>query len=392
MFCGVKIVISDPDLMNRARVLRLSGSSLVDGETGEITTSFAKLRGLDIRSYPGGRNVITGSLHKFANGGIHNADQFTHGRLCSAIEELSRLLGFDPAMAILERLEAGVNLVLKDSPISRLIAYKGRIPNQFSDFEGTGYELRWKVGESILKCYDKARQYGLDAAVFRMEVNAVKMRYFHSHGLHVYTLADLTDPRKVEGFGALLAEVLAELTFADLTDLHRLTNAERRFYERAATFQFWQGITNRKDRYNARARYEAIRAKGGAVERELFTELVYQTWQVLLTNRAQNRDVFTDPRRPENGTLSPFKYMVNSSNSVPTTDLPPRRVCKTCGAGIEHRKPGAVFCEHKRCRNVDSNPRNNFKRRYDRTLDACQLFDPMTVLRLTPEQIRLVAY
>lgn len=72
-------------------------------------------------------------------------------------------------------------------------------------------------------------------------------------------------------------------------------------------------------------------------------------------------------------------------------DLLPRRVCKTCGADISHRRPRAVFCPQKRCRNVDSNPRNNFKRRYARALDPCQLFDPLTILRLTPEQIRFVA-
>jgi len=404
MFDSAKIEIQDPELMERFR--RNTGLPVltkVDRATGEIPrgTDTARLLNLRLTHYPTtGRNVIQGSLHRYANDGAHNADQFTHGRFCRTVKALADLLDFDPATAKIRALEVGVNLNLPADLLTRMIAYKGRLPGM-DTFRGRGHERRWEFENYTLKGYDKGRQYGLPDPVVRWEVSTNRMRYLTDNGLPVATLADLTDPRRVEGFGPLLAGLFAELTFADLADLDRLTGAERKVYERGATFQFWETLKDPERRRYARQRFDALRAKYGANEREQIAELIEQRFQDLLTGRAsprraENSHVFTDSEEPEIPTFSPFKYRVNLWELPPPVeapaDLPPRRACKTCGADISHRRLRAVFCPQKRCRNVDSNPRNNFKRRYARALDACQLFDPSAVVRLTPEQTRLMAY
>ncbi len=388
MFDSAKIEIQDPGMMERLR--QKTGVSILtalDTETGETPRQTAQLLNLRLTAYASGRNVMQGSLHRYANGGGHNADAFTHRRFCDTVEALADLLDFDPATATIRALEAGVNLRLPANPLPRLIAYKGQPPD-LRTFGGKGYEKRWAFEAYTVKGYDKSRQYGLPDPVTRWEVSTHRMRFLSAHGLNVRTLADLLDPRRVEGFGPLLADLFADLTFADLAGLDRLTNAERKFYEAAATFQFWETKTDPERRRYARQRFDAIRANYGADEREQITELIRQTWRDLLSAPGKNSRFYTDSVKPEIPVFSPFKYRVNLS-CIPT--LPPR-TCKTCGMDISHRRSGAVFCEAKRCRNVDSNPRNNFKRQYARSLDACQLFDPLTALRLTPEQTRLLAY
>lgn len=396
MFDGAKIEIQDPELMERfRRKTGLPVKTKLDTETGEVLKQEAKLLNLTLIAYPSGRNFIRGSLHEYANGGTHNADQLTHGRFCATVEALADLLGFDPTTAKIRALEVGVNLNLPAADVlTRIVAYKGQPPD-VDTFGGRGYEKRWEFEEYTLKGYDKGRQYALPAPVVRWEVGTHRMRHLSQNGLSVAILADLLDPRRVEGFGPLLANLFSKLTFADLPGLDRLTGAERKFYEQAATFQFWEAIPDPERRRYARRRFDELRAKYGANQRERITELVYQKFQDLLTGRAENSRFFTVSPKLEIPVFSPFKYRVNSwENPAPVeapADLPPRRVCKTCGTDISHRRPRAVFCPQKRCRNVDSNPRNNFKRRYARALDPCQLFDPLTILRLTPEQIRFVA-
>ena len=395
MFDSVKIEIVDAGLMERVRSKTgLSVLTALDTETGETTRQTTQLLNLRLTGHASGRTVLQGSLHRYANGGQHNADAFTHERFCRTVGELADLLEVDPATAKISALEAGVNLYLSTNPLPRIIAYKGKPPD-VRTFGGKGNERRWDFEAYTLKGYDKARQYHLPDPVTRWEVGTGRMRYLNAYGLNVATLADLTNPQRVEAFGPLLADLFAELTFADLTDFDRLTNAERKFYKQAATFQFWERINNRKERSYARQRFDSIRAKYGANERERIAELIRRTWEDLLHAPTRNLDIFTDPGKLEFGTFSPFKYIVNSSYLPalvsPSANLPPYRVCKTCGADISHRQPGAVFCERKQCRNQDSNPRNNLRRRVGRALEA-PLFDPVSVIRLTSEQTQLLAY
>lgn len=294
MFDGAKIEIPDPELMERLRRKRgLSVQTILDTETGAMYKQTADLLNLRLTAYPTGRNVMQGSLHQFANGGTHNADAFTHERFCRTVETMVDLLEFDPATAILRSLEAGVNLSLPADVLTRIVAYKGRAPD-VNTYGGRGYEKRWEVGNYRLKGYDKALDCELPDPLLRWEVGTSRMRYLPDNGLPVATLADLLDPRRVEGFGPLLADQFADLTFADLTDLDRLTGAERKFYEKAATREFWETIKSRKDRSYYRARFDEIRHKYGACERERIAELIRQTWEELLTNRGKISDVFTD--------------------------------------------------------------------------------------------------
>jgi hypothetical protein len=57
---------------------------------------------------------------------------------------------------------------------------------------------------------------------------------------------------------------------------------------------------------------------------------------------------------------------------------------------IGHRRSSAVFCEKKRCRNIDSNPRNNLKRRVFNSKNQTVLFEFREVFRPTQQQRELL--
>ncbi len=77
------------------------------------------------------------------------------------------------------------------------------------------------------------------------------------------------------------------------------------------------------------------------------------------------------------------------TNTPPTTS---QRRCKVYGTPIEHRCKDAVFCEQKQCKNSESNPRHNFKRRVNQSIDNTLLFEFGEVFRPTPQQREMIVY
>lgn len=70
------------------------------------------------------------------------------------------------------------------------------------------------------------------------------------------------------------------------------------------------------------------------------------------------------------------------SNSSAIHSLTDKRYCLTCGRDITNQKTGSKFCseklygrEAKKCRNMDSNPRNHIKRKIEVIESRGVLFD-----------------
>jgi hypothetical protein len=95
-----------------------------------------------------------------------------------------------------------------------------------------------------------------------------------------------------------------------------------------------------------------------------------------------------EPRELQNGVC-----FTNSSNVViHSTDPQPSQLrhCKTCGRDISDQRAGSIFCSEskfgkagKKCRNTDSNPRNNYARALSRIEMQPMLFDHKPFLKLS---------
>ena len=70
----------------------------------------ARIREIGTHVESDGETVtIEGSLHKFANDGLNNYDDFHSSRLLATIGEMADLWGFDPRQAQIRSLEFGAN-------------------------------------------------------------------------------------------------------------------------------------------------------------------------------------------------------------------------------------------------------------------------------------------
>lgn len=172
-------------------------------QDGKLT---AELKNLTVKLYPSNLVEITGSLHKFANGGAHNYDAFSFGRLVETIGEVTALLNTSPDRVSLHNVEFGVNIVLDTSPswfLDNVLNYRFKLPDMRT-FGGNGYLKQWVQQNYIVKVYDKKHQYRLDTNVLRFEVKTMAM--VHLAGVEVRTLADLMDGAKLRRLGVLLCE------------------------------------------------------------------------------------------------------------------------------------------------------------------------------------------
>lgn len=345
----------------------------------------AKSRDLKIVLYPSGMVEIKGSLHKYANNGIHNYDAFNYERLTETIREVAKMLDTAPELLPLHNVEFGVNILLDTSPklfMDDVLNYRFKL-TELRTFGGKGYLKQWVQQNYIVKLYDKKRQYLLNANVLRFEVKVMAM--IHLEEVRVQTLADLLDVSKLRVLGVKLCETYKGLIIGEKLDTGQMSRPEQRIYEQGMNPNFWRDLTDRKQRHYYRERFEQVIKKYGTGIRETVGRLIAEKVEELL----KTSDVLPDSQNKNIGhftTSSKWVKRLNNSTPPQTPPTTSQRRCKVCGTPIEHRRKDAVFCEKKQCRNNDSNPRNNFKRRLYHSMNQTELFMFTEVFRPTPQQ------
>jgi hypothetical protein len=180
----------------------------INTETGEDHSGrrIATIRNLKIVINGSGMVEVTGSLHKYANGGEHNHDDFTFDRLQETVEEVSALLRTPPEKVTIHNIEFGVNIAIHTPPfrfLDNILNYRFRLPDVRS-FGGRGYLKQWQHQNFIVKVYDKKQQYHLDTNTLRFEVKVMAMAYFKN--VEVRTMADLLDSQKLAVLGVILRD------------------------------------------------------------------------------------------------------------------------------------------------------------------------------------------
>ncbi|RDB07791.1 hypothetical protein DVG78_01680 [Runella aurantiaca] len=365
--------------------------SKINPDTGEQRDGkqTAELKNLEVVLHSSGFVEVTGSLHVFANDGAHNYDAFTYSRLVETIGEVATLLDTTPDRLSLHNVEFGVNILLDTSPskfLDNVLNYRYELPD-VRTFGGGGYQKQWQRQSYLVKIYDKKRQCRLNTNVFRFEVKATKMK--HLAEVEVRTLADLLDVSKLQRLGGILCETYNGLLIGENLDTVPMTRPEQRIYERGMNPNFWRDLNDRKKRNYYRERFEQVVQKYGSGLRETVGQLIAEKVGELL----KSSDVLPDPKNKNLGHFTRSNKGVECPTSSPSllpVSTTHQRLCKVCGTPIEHRRRNAVFCEQKKCRNRDSNPRNNFKRRVYQSMNQTVLFDFEEVFRPTEHQRELL--
>ncbi|MBS1776914.1 MAG: hypothetical protein JSS64_11615 [Bacteroidetes bacterium] len=355
----------------------------------------AEIRNLrfDLKPTRGGGYAfnLAGSLHKYNNYGLHNADTYTMAALQNTISGIVDTFGIDAKECEIHGLEIGVNIPLPYPPI--------RLLKNIVSFGGKTFEpinkrlLRNGVGVCLdrysVKVYDKAKQSGVDVGnMLRFEVSVNKMQALEQYGIK--TMADLQNPEKVYPLKAVLLNAVKNIVWTDTTvNLDRLTDREQKQWLYYNNPRSWVNINRKKRYYHLKKWNELLSHYGNIPELETY---ISGTWNALFeaefigrlhrpkkeneavkigtfallecTGQTSHKDT---PKTPyQNATF--FSRKINNINGAKNAQMPPPRCCLSCGKNINHQRPQSRYCSEaingkagKKCRNAGSNHRRDLK-------------------------------
>ncbi|MFD2569967.1 hypothetical protein ACFSUS_04935 [Spirosoma soli] len=296
MFDGIKIQDVSVAVDSLLKNDRLTFGALVDGQTGVVLNPVREAddRGLTFRLVPRRtgqryRVEVKGSLHKFYNNGIHNADQYTANDLLLTLDQLVNDYGFNLFDSVINNLEFGVNLELP-FPVSQvldnLICYKNQ-PFAKDCHSPTPYYICDRQRYAV-KLYDKGKQKGLDGDLLRFEIRVRKMRYFDGTDVQLRTLADLLNVANYRPLGALLVGAFNEILFDDLAiNSKTLTVKERAIYQQCRNPRYWhtpdsltprQAAAHRQQLSRNKDRFRTLLNQHGSNWHCDVSTLIEQTW------------------------------------------------------------------------------------------------------------------
>jgi len=339
---------------------------------------------------------INGSLHKFANDGLHNADDFQLSDLINTLNQLFDDIGLNPDITTVNGFEFGVNIKLPTNPnnaLNRLILHKSNQGNKCKDYKEFDYK------NHSFKFYNKSGLTNIEPYhsdnILRVEVKVNKMNYIKQKGVCYTRLSDLLDVAVWVRLEKILIETIQECLFIDFStnEISKLSTKNRFKYLEYSNPLYWERLYN-ETRGN-RNRYSRERAKCEAFicqysKSTLKTDII----NLISTKCQELRDVskaneivkkwdkitvFQSINKPREWDKITIKI---NSNSVPNPTAPEIR-CKGCGKVIPNPRKGQMFCSAKvignneahKCRNNDSNIRNNTKKSIRRVLSIPLMFD-----------------
>ncbi|SOD96399.1 hypothetical protein [Spirosoma fluviale] len=355
MYDGIKI----QDLSVSADLLlthdRLLFALPIDEQTGAILdrNRTAQDRGIKFMLIPrltGGYRVeIKGSLHKFHNNGLHNANDFTANDLITALDQFVTTYGVNPFSSKLNNVEFGVNIRLP-FPVTRvlnnLVSYKNK-PFTLDTYSSTPY-YQCVTQRYVVKLYDKGHQFNLGENLLRVEVKVLRMEYFKKTGVRLDTLTDLLTVANYSILGTLLVDTFIEILFDDPTiNPATLTAKERDVYQNGRNPKFWhipddltprQANTYRHRLQRTERKYRALIEKHQKGEnwQTLTAGLIRQKWEQLTT---VNDDLLTriNERRAVWYTLT--KLNISPLAESPTQSDKPVTELEKCPVLTDPQKP-----------------------------------------------------
>ena len=310
---------------------------------------------------------ITGSLHKYWNKGT-NENDFKYIDVKTAIENLCKDLNLNPKLAKLINLEIGVNVnpvYAASEIIEDIICYKNERP--LRPYEGRNndfYFIEFKKGDHYLKVYDKGRQYKT-VNTLRIEYKEMRSRGLISCGAD--TLNDLTNIKVLTLLGRKLVQYCKFLVFNDSTlNIEDLSKKDLSKYLTMANPNNWvikKGEKNSTIYRKEKTFISIVQTYGKRVIYSYIETLVNDKVLELLQNN----------------------YCINY---LPNYNVKPlqKRYCLSCLKELhpdqkkESKYCSSLFVGEKlahQCRNLSSNPDNNFKKKINGINARGVLFDIM---------------
>jgi len=335
--------------------------------------------GLQITRNSYGIFTLRGSLHKFYNEGLHNANDYYLSDFKKTLNQLFDDIGLNPDITPVNGFEFGVNIKLPTNPnetIKRLILHKcnaGLIDRIGKRFEYTNFTL---------KIYNKSEQCRIEPYqsenILRVEIKVDKMIYIRKKGVHCSVLSDLLEFNVWKRFEQILIEMIQECLFVDFTtkEISLLSTKNRIKYLEYVNPMFWECLHPNRNKYSReRAKCETF------VSKHSKSNLKSNILNLITDKCTELRDISNaDSIVKKWDKITVFKPITTPEKCDKITIkingdfVPPENInlihCKGCGKIIIKPRKGQMFCSAKevgynkahKCRNNSSNLRNNKKR------------------------------
>lgn len=379
----------------------LSFERNVNEDSGAVNTNeprAAKYKCMKFEVHPSGRAVVLGSWHKLHHDG-NNYEQFTHGQFTRSVYKFCKLFGLQPSELRLLQMEYGLNF---EPPISAKEMIRAFVCNSngkpFSAMRSNGgasLGIVCELTEYSTKIYNKGYQYSLPYELVRFEQKVTCGKYIRRMG--IVNLSDLLRPEVWHQLSTELVKTQQALIMREPSiNMTLLTTKRQLFIAKAGDAMYWQQLTP-KDRLKAKTKLSEYVQKfaTGNIKNQLKT-IFERTFETILPDLKKGyvfpEGIFhqSDALKNDKGVCFPnsINYGIHSREDS-AKDAPTERKCITCGRDISGQKTGSKFCSEKlfgkaakKCRNTDSNPRNNHARAIMRIERYPLLFDHSPYIRI----------
>lgn len=353
---------------------------------------------------------VRGSFHKNKNKGQHNADDYFFSDFKNTLNQWHEETGLNPEITVLNKVEFGVNIKLPfnaNKALQCIILHKTNTVDWMVD-KSKKHNYKCVMYDNYSnKFYNKSEITDIEPYqsenILRIEVSIDKMK--HLTEVMTYTkLSDLLDVELWKRFEIILIETIQDCLIIDFTDneVSQLTDQERNKYLKYINTDFWHKLSYypkekriKGKRTNEKRKQEAAYK----IERDECDRFIIQHSKSTLKTNIINmvrvkceelRDVsraneiknnwyklptFENEETKEFGTNYPVDKRVICTKVDENVKL-----CQSCGKIIQDPKWNQKFCSEskfgkdgKRCRNIDSNPRNNPRNNTIRTYNSILL-------------------
>jgi hypothetical protein len=321
-----------------------------------------------------------------------------HADFVKTVDDFCSTFNLLPEDLHLLQLEFGLNIrpPLKTNETIRQFVCnaKGDSFGAMRSKQGKPLGIVCELTEYSIKVYDKGRQYQLPDQLLRIEQKVTCGKFIRRMGIH--KLSDLQQPEVWQRLSEELLKTLQNLIIREPSiQENKLSTSKRLFVHQAATAHYWKGLEPNQ-RLKAKKRLNEIVKR--YADRNLKDCL-------RITCTEKIKSILPDIKKgyvfPEVGSLKrqnvhPSKGVCSTTSincgkhspSVNLSSVDHEAKCLTCGRDISHQRKGSKFCSEKlhgkaakKCRNKNSNPRNNFRRAILRMESQPLLFDHRPYLK-----------
>ena len=266
--------------------------------TGEIIpgSRLAKFKDLYFSVGFTGFIGLSGSLHKFHNGGIHNYDDFCYSKLVDSVGELKNKFGIIPRQAMLNNVEFGVNIEVPYNPdvlLRNLVLHRNK---QFN-YEETKkmFCSKVKYAQYHVKLYNKGLQYNLPRNILRFEVKIIRMAKIAKFEIH--TLADLLSKAKLLEVKQILLDAFDDIIFYDKSvDCSTLKPKDIELITNGGNPKFWKAHYEEtgSNAIKKVRQYQSLIREHGSLNLNSIRHLINDKWDDLVNDNNNNIRDFTE--------------------------------------------------------------------------------------------------